>query len=127
MNRFVVAGSAIRFLERIWLPVTLLLLATITLLSLLPLPQLPEVPGSDKTHHLVAYSALMLPAFFIKYEKRLLLSLGFFAWSGLIELVQPLVNRHGELTDLIANGAGLVIGALLGEFLSKLLIPRSAR
>lgn len=127
MNLSSFQGAVTAFFTRFWLPVTLLILVTITLLSLLPLPQLPAVPGSDKTHHLVAYSALMFPAFFIKYEKRRWLLLGFLIWSGLIELIQPLANRHGELLDLLANGAGLAIGALLGNIISGFLCSKTAR
>ena len=34
----------------------------IAFLSLYPLPKLPEFPGTDKTHHLVAYFFLALPS-----------------------------------------------------------------
>ena len=38
----------------------------------------------------------------------------FFAiYGGVIELIQPLVNRHGEWVDLIANTTGLMVGCLI--------------
>ncbi len=105
--------------ERIWLPVTMLLLATITVLSLFPLDKLPEVPGTDKTHHVIAYSTLMLPAFFVRSRYRYRLLLTFVIWGGVIEIIQPFVNRHASWMDLLANVAGLVIGCAVGHLTSK--------
>jgi len=101
-------------IQRTWRPITALVWVAITVLSVLPLPELPEVPGSDKTHHLVAYSALMLPAFLARSTWRYYLLLVFCLWGGAIELIQPLVNRYGEWQDWIANSAGLFLGMLLG-------------
>ena len=114
--------SFFRLCLKWWLDVTLLGLALITLLSLIPLPQLPEVPGSDKTHHVLAYALLMLPAFLVQARKRYLLLVLFLAWSGVIELVQPLVNRYGEWPDLAANFAGLICGAIVGVCIGRVLV-----
>lgn len=110
--------------QSLWLPITVIVLAAITTLSLTPMPELPEVPGSDKAHHLVSYAVLMMPAFAVLYVKRLSLMLFFFAWSGAIELIQPHVNRYGEWADLVANGAGLLIGAGIGLTLSRFVKPK---
>lgn len=100
-----------------WLSAGMLLL--ISLLSLLPLDQLPPAPGSDKTHHLLAYGLLALPIA-VRAPKHWLYLLGAcFLWSGALELIQPLVNRYGELLDLAANGAGLMIGAWVGRMGAK--------
>ncbi len=100
-------------ITRLWAPITLLILISITVLSLIPLPELP-LPGSDKTHHLLAYAALMCPAFLSIYKFRFWLTGFFLIWSGAIELLQPYVNRYCEFEDLLANGAGLLIGAVVG-------------
>ncbi|RDE18229.1 VanZ family protein [Motiliproteus coralliicola] len=108
---------------RHWLALTLLLLSAITILSLSPLPQLPEVPGSDKTHHLIAYAALVFPLAWRQprfWPGLILLMLG---WSGAIELIQPYVNRYGEWLDLAANGGGLLCGLGLALLLRRLLRP----
>ncbi|GAA6139614.1 hypothetical protein NBRC116583_33610 [Arenicella sp. 4NH20-0111] len=110
------------FVRRLWLPVTLLILAAITFLSLTPIPELPDVPGNDKAHHLISYGLLMVPAFLVGYAKRVQLMFVFFLWSGAIELVQPYVNRFGEWADLTANGMGLLIGAFVGMILSRCLM-----
>lgn len=95
-------------------------MSVITLLSLTPLPSLPEVPGSDKAHHLVAYGALMFPAFISEQKFKFALMLVFALWSGGIELIQPFVNRYGEWLDLAANICGLAIGAVLGWLFAKI-------
>lgn len=102
---------------------TLILVVVIAALSLWPVESLPAVPGTDKTHHFIGYAALIFPtavAYFIKniqlFNKRL-----FFVWclmvlySGLIELIQPYVNRYGEWLDLAANSIGLLCGVILAK------------
>ncbi|MDQ6982735.1 MAG: hypothetical protein Q9M08_07015 [Mariprofundus sp.] len=88
-------------------------LVTITALSLWPLATLPDVPGSDKLHHYLAYAALMFPAALRRPRNWLWIAMFFFTWSGAIELIQPYVNRYGEWLDLAANAAGLFSGMLL--------------
>ena len=103
-----------RLIEISWSPITFVVLVAITILSLIPLPEFPELPGTDKSHHLIAYAVLMLPAFLAGHKWRLHLMLFFFLYSGCIELIQPWINRYGEFLDWAANGAGLIIGALIG-------------
>jgi VanZ family protein len=102
------------FINQYWLITTAIILTAITTLSLLPVPQLPAVPGTDKTHHFIAYCALMLPAAIRKPKYYLLIGLCFIAWGGMIELIQPYVNRYGEWLDLAANATGVVLGLTLG-------------
>lgn len=110
-------------LSRYWLVLTAMLLAVISFLSLLPLTELPKVPGTDKTHHVIAYAVLMLPTALRQPCYWLLIGLGFVAYGGVIELVQPYVNRYGEWLDFLANTSGVIIGALFGKWLAKLKSP----
>ena len=103
-----------------WATLTLLLLAAITFLSLWPLKELPGVPGTDKTHHLLAYALLMLPTAVRKPRYWLAYALLFITYSGMIELIQPGVNRHGEWLDLLANATGVLCGALIGSSIRAL-------
>lgn len=105
------------FIKTHWLPLTLFILAAITALSLWPLNQLPAVPGTDKTHHFLAYAALMLPTALRKPGNWKLIGMFFIAYSGMIELIQPYVNRYGEWLDLAANAGGVVCGLVLAEIL----------
>lgn len=103
-----------------WIAFTLSTLVAITILSLWPLQSLPSVPGTDKTHHLIAYAALMFPAALRKPDRWMLFGLLFFAYSGAIELVQPYVNRYGEWLDMAANTAGLFCGLIVAELVNRL-------
>jgi len=109
-----------KLVTQYWRQITVLTLALITVLSLTPLAHLPDAPGSDKTHHLVAYFALALPVAMRGGPKWLLLLPVFILWSGAIELIQPFVNRYGEWYDLVANSVGVGLGALAGEILRRI-------
>ena len=107
-----------------WVAITLLILVVITLLSLWPAGQLPKVPGTDKTHHFIAYAGLMFPAALRKPKYWLFIGLFFIGWSGAIELIQPYVNRYGEWLDLLANSGGVLCGVLLAWVARSLLLMR---
>lgn len=116
------------FIRKYWLSITLFTLTVITVLSLTPLEKLPSVPGQDKTHHFIAYGALMFPSALRKQKpkSRILITLFFIACSGAIELIQPYVNRYGEWQDLIANIAGLASGFLLAQS-TKWIFPLNSK
>ena len=98
---------------RYWMPLSVFSLLSITLLSLWPLTSLPHMPGSDKTHHFIAYGALMFPAALAKPKHWPFIALFFIGWSGAIELLQPYVNRYAEWLDLLANSLGVLSSVLL--------------
>ena len=106
--------------KKYWIYITLFVLTAITVLSLTPLDSLPPAPGSDKTHHFVAYATLMFPTALRKPKHLPLITLFFIGWSGAIELIQPYVNRYGELKDLLANIGGLGCGLLLAWILQRI-------
>jgi VanZ family protein len=113
--------SAYQFVVRYHKLLSTLLVLGITVLSLIPLPQLPEVPGKDKTMHMVAYAVLAFPVALARPKGYLLILLGFALWSGVIELVQPLVNRHMSGLDFAANTLGLVVGLILAGLIDLML------
>ena len=96
-----------------WFLLTITVLTPITVLSLYPLEHLPAAPGSDKLHHFIAYAALVFPVACSRPKRWLVIVAGFLAYSGLIELIQPYVNRYGEWLDLGANAIGLLVGIML--------------
>lgn len=108
--------ALIKFISRFYIALTMLILTMITLLSLWPVAELPAVPGTDKTHHFIAYAILMLPTAIMQHKKRWLIAMYFVCFSGAIELIQPYVNRYGEWSDLAANTGGLLCGMLLARF-----------
>ena len=105
----------ISLIQKHWLHITLMLLASIATASLWPAAYLPDVPGTDKTHHFIAYGALMFPTALKQPKYILIIAIGFITFSGAIELIQPYVNRYGEWLDMIANTLGLICGWLLAK------------
>ena len=101
----------------------MIILLAITLLSLWPLEELPPVPGTDKTHHVIAYGFLMFPAALRRPKNWHLIGLLFFVYSGLIECLQPYVNRYAEWLDMAANTAGIIAGIVVAECLLRLFPP----
>jgi hypothetical protein len=112
--------SLLKTIKTYWVVITLANLAAITFLSLSPLQQLPPVPGTDKTHHLIAYALLMFPTALRKPKNWLLIGLLFITYSGAIELIQPYVNRYGEWLDMLANVTGVVCGVLAAGLVNLL-------
>ena len=108
-------NKSVEFVQRYWIGLTLALLTAITFLSLWPLQTLPDVPGSDKTHHLIAYAAVAIPTALKMPARWYFYALLFLAWGGAIELLQPYVNRYGEWLDFAANSAGVVVGFSVGR------------
>lgn len=101
-------------------------LLAIGYLSLTPLAELPEVPGSDKFHHLIAYALLAFLALLTRKSARAAgaVLLAVIAYGGLIELIQPYVNRYGEFGDFLANAAGAILGGLLSLGVARRLSIR---
>jgi VanZ family protein len=93
----------------------LLLVSIIGWLSLTPNTSLLEVPISDKLEHFLAYALLGLLASLRRDGIRLLAItlLTIIAYGGLIELIQPYVNRYREPADFLANSLGALGGLLV--------------
>lgn len=109
--------------KRYWLVLTVINLVLITLLSLTPLPELPT-PGNDKTHHILAYACLVFPNALRKHVYWMVICFLCIMWGGMIELVQPYVNRYGEWLDVAANTFGVLMGVSFA-WLINFLIQRN--
>jgi VanZ family protein len=101
-----------------WLPLTLMVLFSITTLSLWPAEQLPRVVGGDKIHHYIAYALLTLPVAIKKPKYWQFILLSFLFYSGVIELIQGYFNRYGEWLDLVANSLGILTGVIVAQLIS---------
>lgn len=90
-------------------------------------PQLTlNIAGSDKLHHLIGFATLSLPAA-ILYRHSLYWLLPFIiAFGGGIELVQPFVNRNGELADFWADLVGIFLGVGIGLIIRHRLNSNSS-
>ncbi len=115
----------IYLIQKYWIQITVILLISITTLSLWPAAYLPSVPGTDKTHHFIAYASLMFPIALKQPKFILIIALGFIAFSGAIELIQPYVNRYGEWLDLAANVIGLFCGWLFAKVILYFIKKKS--
>ena len=104
-----------------WKIYTILIFVIITFLSLYPLKEQTSIPGSDKIHHLIAYSALSIGVGLRKPSNYLLIIVFFSFYSGLIEIIQPYVNRFREIEDFLFNNLGIFIGLTLGIVINKIL------
>jgi len=111
----------LNFIKRFWLLLTVIQLVFITGLSLWPVEQLPAVPGTDKAHHFIAYTALVFPLALARPRYFMAIFFALLAWGGLIELIQPFVNRWGEWLDFAANSFGAGLGLLLSAVLRRLV------
>ena len=105
--------------------VSALIAVLIGILSLTPMDVLPDVPGTDKVHHLIAYMVLAIPTSLAKVRSIKLLAPLYVTYGGVIEVIQPYVNRHGEMLDFGVNTLGVVIGSVVGIVINKKMMqPR---
>jgi VanZ family protein len=102
---------------RAWRWLLGVLAAVVAVLALMPAPPEQASLGWDKLNHVTAFAALALCAVFgwrSSRAARLAVLFGLLAYGGAIELLQLHVpNRSGEWGDLLADGIGLGLGALL--------------
>ena len=91
---------------------TLVLAGLIGVLTLTPIQN--PLPGTDKSHHLVAFAALALPLSFSRPRLAPWVVVAAALYGGAIELIQPLVGRSGEVFDFMADAMGALIGGAAG-------------
>ena len=107
--------------RRYWQCLTTILLVLITWLSLGDPAEMPAGSlGIDKLQHLTAYAVLAFPVALAKPRYWYLWLLAMLCWSGVIEIIQPLVGREKEAADLLANATGLLAGHAVANLLSKI-------
>jgi len=109
--------------DKIALILTFIFTLFILVGTLTPIPQKIDAPGSDKWHHFIAFAVLTYPM--VAANKRLgfaILLFGLCLGAG-IEIIQPYVNRFGDLNDFKAD----CIGILLGYFSGKLAYRKNKR
>ena len=125
-NHFLLSFVSLR--RVIALGVTLIIGVSIAALTLLPIDLPPNsVPGSDKVHHLIAFAAFTFPCALI-YRRAVRWILPFALIFGvLIELIQPYVGRHGEITDFYADALGALLGLVMGLIANVLIMQPFGR
>ena len=100
-------------LIRLWYAVGGVMLLTVAVVSLLPAP--PAIGMSDKLSHLLAY-AVLSGWFCLLARQRMVLAgsiAALIAYGMMIEWLQGRTGyRYAEWGDVIANGAGCLLGTL---------------
>jgi len=81
----------------------------ISLATLLPAENLPPTPGSDKLHHVIGFGGWAFMCAFGPFKRFAYMTLFIIFWGGMIELIQPSVNRYGEWLDFYANAFGALL------------------
>ena len=97
-----------------WSALWCLAIAAVVVFSIMPAPDLPDAPGSDKLHHFLAYFALAASAVQLFARWPALLGAGL----GLVLLGIGLEHAQGSLTgtrfadrwDALANPLGVIAG-----------------
>jgi VanZ family protein len=102
--------------RRWWFCTGLLIAAAITVTSLLPARNLPDLGLSDKFEH--AFSYLVLAFWFASVIVRrdyFVLMMSLLAFGGAIELFQGWMGlgREADLLDLAADAVGIALGVAL--------------
>jgi VanZ family protein len=109
---------------------TLLIAITIAFLSLLPPDKLPEVAGTDKTHHFIAYGSLTFSWLMaLPSQTRQILMILVLAniFGTTVEFLQPYTHRSFDYLDMLANFLGAGMGLAVGLWLKHLIsAPLSA-
>ena len=82
--------------------------------TLTPLSQAVDVPGTDKWYHLLAFAALTYPLAAASRRCWLLIIVFGLSFGASIEIIQPFVNRFGDVADFTADAVGVLIGFLFG-------------
>ncbi len=83
------------------------------------MPTPPWLKQVDKLYHMLAFTALVIPAALFDRSAVRWLVVGGLILGGAIEVIQPSVGRDADLMDFLADAAGLLLGLALGGFLRR--------
>lgn len=134
MNKFAAARQAgriaamlpLRF-RPLWLSLAWTLVALVSVLSLLPHQDLPDIQYNDKLEHATAYFALMA-LFGQLYGPRLKPVFLLLAFGASIEVLQGLSGyRDMSFLDWLADAFGIAVGWLLARYRPRLLADIEAQ
>ena len=88
--------------------------------TLTPIAQALDVPRTGKWHHFVAFVALTYPLTVASRRHWLLVIIFGLSFGAAIEIIQPYVNRVGDIADFTVDAVGVLIGfsfGVIGYFL----------
>ncbi|QHE78391.1 VanZ family protein [Hydrogenophaga sp. PBL-H3] len=96
--------------------------------SLVPVDLLPQQAASiwDKGQHAFGFAWLALVGLLAYGRRPWSVLVGLVVYGGVIELMQAATGwRYGEWLDFLADGIGILIGAVLWMGLRRLATPQS--
>lgn len=93
---------------------TIVLAAIIAVLTLAPMPA-GGPAGADKAYHVLAFACLAFPLPLVRPRWTVWVILGVIAYGGVIEVIQPFFGRQAEWADLVADGVGAILGAIVAR------------
>ena len=94
--------------------VTAVLAVIIAVITLAPMPA-GGPAGSDKVYHVLAFACLAFPLPLVRPRWTAWVILGVIAYGGVIEVIQPFFGRQAEWGDLVADGIGAILGAIVAR------------
>lgn len=100
--------------------VTIVLAVVIAVLTLAPMPS-GGPAGADKIYHVLAFASLAFPLPLVRPRLALWVILGVIAYGGIIETIQPFFGRQAEWADIVADGIGAILGAVVARQLGPWL------
>ena len=100
--------------------VTGFLFATIAGLTLLSVPHLPAASGHDKLYHGIAFAALTFPICSFRPSGSIIILRLAALFGAMIEIIQPLVGRQGDIMDFWADVVGICLGWSLAQIYLRL-------
>lgn len=101
--------------------VTLLVAIFIGIGALMPMSGAPGPDGGDKVLHFLAFAILVMPITLSGPRQLIWAAPAALVYGGAIEIIQPFVGRSREMGDLLADGLGIVVGAVVGIVIYALL------
>ncbi len=108
--------------RKVWTGLFLALVLLVCTLAFSPDPPAAVDTGWDKANHLLAFTALAFCAEFAFWPlpaRRWRIVAGLLALGSFIEVVQTTIpGRSGEVTDLLADAAGIAVGLMLAALAS---------
>ena len=120
MRHFSAANIADLRTRNIDIYATVVIAVLIGMATLTPVEELPAVSGSDKLYHLISFAILTLPIAVIRPKALWVMFILSVGYGGAIEVLQPLVDRNCELTDFLADVAGVALGMAMSKALVRL-------
>lgn len=103
---------------------TMVIVVTVGALALWPMYPV-AIPGTDKTHHFLAFAAIVFPIATQKPRWLPAIVILAAAYGAAIEVIHPYVGRYGDVSDWAADLLGILAGAAAGLVANRLFVSRS--